>query len=94
VSFGALIWRVRPFNDSSFSGTFAWRMNASLVYNTGSNENWPKRPEYDYPVWTGASGADWNTTASNWELASNSLATTYIEGDNVVFDDTAARNSI
>ncbi|MGA2799690.1 MAG: autotransporter-associated beta strand repeat-containing protein [Thermoguttaceae bacterium] len=92
VSFGALNLAGKTFNNSFVLGTLPGRMNASLVYNTGSNEIDLNVQSTDYPVWTGASGADWNKTASNWDLASNSSATNYIDGDNVVFDDTATKN--
>jgi fibronectin-binding autotransporter adhesin len=92
MSFGALNLVGKTFNDSFVLGTLPGRMNASLVYNTVSNEIDLNVQSTDYPVWTGTSGATWNTAASNWEMASNGSATTYIEGDNVVFDDTAAKN--
>lgn len=67
-------------------------MNANLVYNTVANEIDLNVQSTDYPVWTGALGTTWNTTSFNWKLASNDSATTYIEGDNVMFNDTATQN--
>jgi autotransporter-associated beta strand protein len=43
------------------------------------------------PFWVGDDGdGNWNTVATgNWKFISNSAATTYLEKDNVVFDDLA-----
>ena len=92
MSFGILNLGGKTFNDSFVLGTLPGRMTASLVYNAAINEIDLNVQSTDHPVWTGASGADWNTTSSNWNLASNSSATVYIDGDNVVFDDTATKN--
>jgi autotransporter-associated beta strand protein len=53
-----------------------------------------------YPVWNGGNGSNaWNTTAQNqnWLLNSNGVngaATSYVEGDSVMFDDTPGSNSV
>jgi autotransporter-associated beta strand protein len=92
MSFGALNMVGKTFNDSFILGTLPGRMNANLVYNTLANEIDLNVTSTDYPEWTGALGASWNTTSSNWKLASNGSATAYIEGDNVMFNDTATQN--
>jgi fibronectin-binding autotransporter adhesin len=38
--------------------------------------------------WSGAAGADWNTTAVNWYNNTTSAADEYVEFDNVTFSDT------
>jgi autotransporter-associated beta strand protein len=43
----------------------------------------------DSPRWTGAVNGNWDTTTKNWALLSSGAATTYYQGDNVLFDDTA-----
>jgi fibronectin-binding autotransporter adhesin len=50
----------------------------------------------DRPVWMGAdnggagsSNGNWNTTANNWKLQTAGTATSFITGDDVLFDDTA-----
>ena len=81
----------KTFNDAFVLGALPGRMTANLVNNTGAKEIDLNVQNTDYPIWTGAVDATWNTTASNWKLASNSMATKYIEGDNVLFDDTATQ---
>jgi autotransporter-associated beta strand protein len=44
-------------------------------------------------VWTGTSGAAWDTAATNWTSVSGS-ATTYSNGDNALFPDTAISSTV
>ena len=48
----------------------------------------------DRPVWTGGDSATWTAAATgankNWKLQTALSATDYLQGDNVLFDDTAA----
>ncbi len=48
----------------------------------------------DRPLWTGLDNGNWQTAATgsnkNWKLQTAATATDYLEGDNVLFDDTAA----
>jgi autotransporter-associated beta strand protein len=48
----------------------------------------------DYPKWTGAINADWDTTTSNWKLIVSGLSTTYLNQDAVLFDDTATGSTV
>ena len=41
------------------------------------------------PKWTGAVNGNWDTTTPNWALVGTSSSTTYFQGDNVLFDDSA-----
>jgi fibronectin-binding autotransporter adhesin len=44
----------------------------------------------DSPKWTGAMSGVWDiNTTSNWQLIHNRTSTTYLQGDSVLFDDTA-----
>ncbi len=43
----------------------------------------------DFPKWSGAVNGSWDAATQNWRLASSGSATTYFQGDNVLFDDTA-----
>jgi fibronectin-binding autotransporter adhesin len=48
----------------------------------------------DYPYWTGAGDATWNLSSTgNWNKASDNSATTFMAGDNVVFDDRAGSST-
>ncbi len=92
LGYGALDLAGKTFNDTFVLGTVPSRMIANLVNNTWANEIDLNVQSTDYPVWTGITDANWNATASNWKLANNGVATTYIEGDNVVFNDSATQN--
>ena len=41
-------------------------------------------------TWTGATGANWDTSSQNWVLTGTSTPTTFANGDNVTFDDSCA----
>ena len=43
----------------------------------------------DFPKWSGAVNGSWDAATQNWRLASSGSATTYFQGDNVLFDYTA-----
>ena len=43
----------------------------------------------DSPVWTGATDNNWDTSTQNWNLIAAGTPTAYIQGDSVLFDDTA-----
>ncbi len=43
----------------------------------------------DSPKWTGAVNGIWDTTTNNWKLVNAGTVTAYIQGDTVLFDDTA-----
>ena len=43
----------------------------------------------DVPKWTGAVNGSWDTTTQNWLLANAKTVTNYVQGENVLFDDTA-----
>jgi autotransporter-associated beta strand protein len=48
-----------------------------------------------YPIWTGTVSTAWNTSSVlNWKLNTNGAPTYYIQGDNVVFDDSAGTNVV
>jgi autotransporter-associated beta strand protein len=48
----------------------------------------------DSPKWTGAVSGNWNTTDKNWALVVAGSATTYMNRDNVLFDDSAAGTTV
>jgi len=91
LGYSALNLVGKTFNDAFVLGTLPSRMIANLVNNTAANEIDLNVQNTDYPIWTGATDVNWNATTSNWKLASNGVATTYIEGDNVVFNDSATQ---
>ena len=64
-------------------------VTASLVNNTG-NKTIDLLVSATGIRWTGAADGDWNTATVNWFNPVTSLATTYADGDTVVFDDTAS----
>lgn len=49
----------------------------------------------NYPKWTGNESSAWNTTATNnWQLVNGGAVTTFINGDQVLFDDTASQGTV
>ena len=44
-------------------------------------------------TWTGATGANWDTTSQNWVLTGTTTPATFANGDNVTFDDSCAGTS-
>jgi autotransporter-associated beta strand protein len=49
----------------------------------------------NYPKWTGNESSAWNTTATNnWQLVNGGATTTFINNDQVLFDDTASTGTV
>jgi autotransporter-associated beta strand protein len=49
----------------------------------------------NYPKWAGIESSAWNTTAANnWKLVNGGAATTFINGDQVLFDDSASTGTV
>ena len=49
----------------------------------------------NYPKWTGIGSSAWNTTATNnWQLVNGGAATAFLNGDQVLFDDTASQGTV
>lgn len=75
--------------------TLSNRQSGMLVNNTGSIDYVVAG---DTPKWTGLDGSDWvvggTVPLHNWKLISAGTATDYIEGDLVLFDDTAANKNV
>lgn len=44
-------------------------------------------------TWTGATGANWDTTSQNWVLTGTTTPAKFANGDNVTFDDSCAGTS-
>ena len=83
------------------SGSFALgslpspRMAAHLVNNTATDSLELDVTAVDASKWTGAHGSTWDvSTTANWKLVSAGSATTYLQGDNVQFDDTGVNTAI
>ena len=87
-------------NLSAFTlGTLPNRTSASLTNNTGSSEIDLNVTAVDHPIWSGAATNVWSTAVltptKNWVLASSpGTQTDYLEGDNVVFDDTSSVKTV
>ncbi len=76
-------------------GTLPPRVTAILVNDTTANSVDVNVTGVDFPIWTGNLSSEWSTNTlsspKNWVLNSNNAATTdYLEGDAVVFNDTAS----
>jgi fibronectin-binding autotransporter adhesin len=65
------------------------RMTAILKNDPVHDELFLDVTYSDYPKWTGAVNGNWDTTTANWAFVYSHSATTYIQSDNVLFDDTA-----
>jgi len=82
------------FNTASFS--LGPRSNGVISNNTATDDI-VLTVTSDTPKWTGLDNGNWvvgSTGASdNWKLVSANTATNYIEGDNVLFDDTASASN-
>jgi|GEM_PF-3798607 len=75
------------------------RMVASLVDDSAGGNVSLQVDSVDFPVWTGAAGSAWTTSAvatpKNWVLQSDmSTKTDYLEKDGVIFNDTAATTAV
>ncbi|MHA3772452.1 beta strand repeat-containing protein [Verrucomicrobiota bacterium sgz303538] len=70
-------------------GTLPARVLGNLVNNTANTSIDFHVSAFDKPKWTGTTDGIWSTTASNWKEITSGNATAYIEGDDVLFDDTA-----
>jgi autotransporter-associated beta strand protein len=70
-------------------------ITSSLVNNAGANSgNVDWIYAVDYPYWTGGGDQKWNlTSGNNWTLALSGSATTFMSGDNVIFDDRASSST-
>ncbi len=77
------------FSGSPF--TLGPRSTGTLV-NNGTSEL-DLNVTADRPIWTGADNGNWIAAATtpnkNWKLQNAATATDYLEGDNVLFDDSA-----
>jgi autotransporter-associated beta strand protein len=101
VNGGALLSGVYKLVDyTSFAGagtlagspyTLGPRSTATLVNNGTNALN--LYVVADRPIWTGADNTTWanglNGTLKNWKLQNSGAATDYLQGDNVLFDDSA-----
>jgi autotransporter-associated beta strand protein len=72
------------------AGTLPPRITGYLVNNTGNTSVDFHVSAFDKPKWTGANDGNWNTSTINWKEITSTTATAYIEGDDVLFDDSAA----
>ena len=84
---------------SSFKLGTTPRLIASLVNNTANGSVDLNVTGADFPIWTGALSSEWSTNTlanpKNWILNSNNATRTdYLEGDAVVFNDTAAGTTV
>ena len=71
------------------------RVVATLQNNTANNTLVLNVISTDSSKWTGAANGTWDVgTTSNWILLSSNSATTFNQGDNIQFDDTAANTAI
>lgn len=91
VSFGSLTGGLAGFSMGSLNTPLnARQFNNGLVLN---GNNIALSITGDNPKWTGLVSGEWSTNtiagAKNWRLVSGGTATDYIEGDAVVFDDSA-----
>jgi autotransporter-associated beta strand protein len=92
VSYGSTI---AGTGTSGFAlGTLPPRVTGHLDFVTAPNTIDLVVTGLDFPVWSGALSSEWSTNTlaapKNWVLHSNAATTTdYLEGDNVLFDDTA-----
>lgn len=76
-------------NFNSFKvGTLPLGVTGTLVNNTKDNTI-DLKITVKSPVWTGAVSGAWNTTTANWMDASSLLASTFADGDPVLFPDYA-----
>lgn len=71
-------------------GHIAPRTAASLVNNTATSSIDLVISHVDQPRWTGAANAIWDDSTRNWIEIQSGNATTFLAGDDVVFDDTAS----
>ena len=68
------------------------RGNIGLLVDNVANSSVDLSLTNFYPIWTGAGGSEWSVNAlptKNWKLNMDGNPTDYMEGDLVVFDDTA-----
>lgn len=70
-------------------GTLPARVVAQLINNLGNTSIDLSVTAVDRPKWTGAVDGLWNTTVTNWKEVTSGNITTYLEADNVLFDDSA-----
>src|SRR5205085_1685893 len=65
----------------------------SFALNLTSNKLQLNVTAADSPKWTGAASNEWSTNnipnPKNWSLVNGGTPTDYIQGDDVLFDDTA-----
>jgi len=74
---------------SAFSLASIPRVNMQLVENTTNTSIDLNVIGVDKPKWTGAADNQWDTSAVNWTEIISTNPTAYIQGDDVLFDDTA-----
>ncbi len=91
VSFGSLTGGLAGFQLGSLNTPLNARQFATGLVLNGNNI--ALAVTGDNPKWTGLVSGEWSTNtiagAKNWRLVSGGTATDYIEGDAVVFDDSA-----
>jgi autotransporter-associated beta strand protein len=77
------------FSPSTFTlGALPPRTVGSLV-NNAVNSSIDVSITSDGPRWNGTIDGNWDTTTQNWKGAASGTNTTYIEGDQVLFNDAA-----
>lgn len=91
IGYGSFSGAAADFTKGTISGLSS-RQSATLG-NDAVNKFITLTIAGDNPVWTGRDSSSWQTGAtgdnSNWKLQTAGTPTNYIEGDNVVFDDSA-----
>jgi autotransporter-associated beta strand protein len=85
-----------PITEGFTLGQLPARTIGALVYNTANTSIDLNITGVDSIVWTGTPNADWDIGTAvnvggnlNWKLSSNGNATNFVNGDAVLFDDTA-----
>jgi autotransporter-associated beta strand protein len=78
------------FNGFTLGTLPGSRVSATLQNNTSTDTVYLHVLGSDFPYWTGAVNGDWDvSTTANWKLNLLGSATTYMQGDAVVFNDNA-----
>jgi fibronectin-binding autotransporter adhesin len=89
IGFGTQGFALGDFTKGTVTG-LSPRQSAALVLN---GNNLALQCSGDSPKWTGLDSASWVVGATggsnNWKMITGGAATDYIEGDGVVFDDSA-----
>ncbi len=87
---------ISPTDSTAFTLNISSRVAASLVDNVAGQSLDLNVTAFRFPVWSGSSSLNWNTSDTNWVLSSNtnsvtsSTQTQFIPGDFVEFSDYAS----